>query len=446
MSSVSHQTYSYQNKKPEKERFESKEKFEFEEKFELENKFELELEKKFELELEKKLEDNNNDNELGDDNEDELENDYEIKKKKILELVTNDNSNKVFNPMKHRTQGLTRDLYIKDKVFYWNKLWTSINLLPNDCASSTQIKITTIKDLMIKHIIKQAYINNDFNFNTIPLNFFNLTYNNINNINTNEKKENKKWIAFGKWLGMRNAEKNLDSKKVRNHIRNKWKKIKKELKIKNVNELSDSSKIKPYKSRSLNELKSKGFRLIVEPEYIINSNNQTLIHFNNLNNDNVFIKAIDELTEYYFHTLKNPSYRSKGFWKNFVEHLGVFVKNNSLPYTSSDMASTHNIDHLPCVHKLIHALEPLSNTINQFINDNYSNMYEKLSKLSWGPFAPKPFGVYPIIVINFNTISDYHLDSYDEKNSLCVLVALGDFEGSELCFSQLKIVIQLKLE
>ncbi|CAG8574706.1 2018_t:CDS:2, partial [Racocetra persica] len=40
-----------------------------------------------------------------------------------------------------------------------------------------------------------------------------------------------------------------------------------------------------------------------------------------------------------------------------------------------------------------------------------------------------------MIAINYNTVSDYHWDENDEPNSLCCLVALGDFEGGELCFS-----------
>ena len=71
-------------------------------------------------------------------------------------------------------------------------------------------------------------------------------------------------------------------------------------------------------------------------------------------------------------------------------------------------------------------------------------MYEKLSELKWGPFAPKSFGIFPIIVINFNTISDYHWDEHDEPNSLCCLVTLGDFDGGQLCFPQLQIVIPLR--
>ena len=49
-----------------------------------------------------------------------------------------------------------------------------------------------------------------------------------------------------------------------------------------------------------------------------------------------------------------------------------------------------------------------------------------------------------MIAINFNTISDYHWDEHDEPNSLCCLVALGDFDGGQLCFPQLQIVIPLR--
>lgn len=71
-------------------------------------------------------------------------------------------------------------------------------------------------------------------------------------------------------------------------------------------------------------------------------------------------------------------------------------------------------------------------------------MYEKLSMLKWGSFAPRPFGVFLMIAINYNTICDYHWDKNDEPNSLCCLVALGDFKGGELCFPQLKIIVPLR--
>src|SRR5436305_14524833 len=61
-----------------------------------------------------------------------------------------------------------------------------------------------------------------------------------------------------------------------------------------------------------------------------------------------------------------------------------------------------------------------------------------------GTFRTKKFWNFPMIAINFNTISDYHWDEHDEPNSLCYLVALGDFDSGQLCFPQLQIVIPLK--
>jgi len=49
-----------------------------------------------------------------------------------------------------------------------------------------------------------------------------------------------------------------------------------------------------------------------------------------------------------------------------------------------------------------------------------------------------------MIAINFNILSGFHWDNSDKANCFCVLVALGDYEGGELCFPQLKVVIQLK--
>ena len=57
---------------------------------------------------------------------------------------------------------------------------------------------------------------------------------------------------------------------------------------------------------------------------------------------------------------------------------------------------------------------------------------------------PRAFGIFPTIAINFNAISNYHWDSNDNLDGLCFLVTLGDFEGGELCFPQLQIVIKLK--
>ncbi|CAG8706881.1 52_t:CDS:1, partial [Funneliformis mosseae] len=145
-------------------------------------------------------------------------------------------------------------------------------------------------------------------------------------------------------------------------------------------------------------------------------NNQTLIHLENINNNNIILQATKAVNDYYFHTLDNPSHRSDSFWKDMAEHFGAYRKYTSFPYISADMASSHNINHLECVNKLIIALEPLSNCVNQFVKEHYNNLYTKLSNFSWGPFAPRSFGIFPMIAINFNTISDFHWDKNDEAN------------------------------
>jgi hypothetical protein len=186
------------------------------------------------------------------------------------------------------------------------------------------------------------------------------------------------------------------------------------------------------------------FRRIVKPECITDINGQTLVHLEELNNHNAIMKATKAVDQYYFHTLENPSHRSNGFWSDFAEHFGVYLRSNVLPYTSSDTASTHNTNHQNCVNNLLYDLKPLSDSINKFFQKHYRNLYEKLNKLKWGPFAPRPFGIFPMIAINYNIISAYHWDKNDEPNSLCCLVALGDYEGGELCFPQLEIIIPLR--
>ena len=74
-------------------------------------------------------------------------------------------------------------------------------------------------------------------------------------------------------------------------------------------------------------------------------NGQTLVHLENLNDLSTVMQATNAVNEYYFHTLKHPSHRSKEFWKNFVKHFEAYTLYNTLPYTSLNTASFHNIDH-----------------------------------------------------------------------------------------------------
>src|SRR5215216_6135018 len=46
--------------------------------------------------------------------------------------------------------------------------------------------------------------------------------------------------------------------------------------------------------------------------------------------------------------------------------------------------------------------------------------------------------------INFNTLCGYHIDCHDNKYGFCWLVPLGEWEGEDLIFSQLKVQVKLK--
>src|SRR5581483_336782 len=84
------------------------------------------------------------------------------------------------------------------------------------------------------------------------------------------------------------------------------------------------------------------FRYITKPKCITNQNGQTLIHLEQLNDNNAVTQATNAVNHYYFHTLKHPSHRSKEFWENFIEHFGAYTLYNVLLYTSSNIASSHN--------------------------------------------------------------------------------------------------------
>ena len=77
---------------------------------------------------------------------------------------------------------------------------------------------------------------------------------------------------------------------------------------------------------SLNELKK--FRYIIEGECIVDVNNRTLVHLERLNNYDAVLQVTNVVSNYYSHTLNNPSHRSDDFWKEFVEHFGAYTSYN----------------------------------------------------------------------------------------------------------------------
>jgi len=349
------------------------------------------------------------------------------------------------------------------------KEWISVPLSFSDRISSKENKTQgniSARDLLIETLIKESRSDpccSSLESTEIPEDFFSLVDTDI--INGVEKNDNlhvtdsnkRLWVAFGRWLGLKRPDGPIKRKHVRHHLRLKWSKLRHSLNIRDnkdfhtISNTAVARNTRKEKARLIMSVRN-NFRsldglvqihYISEPECITDTDRRTLIHLENLNDQNAVTKTTNAVNEYYYHTLKHPSHRSDEFWSNFIEHFGAYTLYNPLPYTSSNTASSHNIDHQECVNNLLLNLKPLSDTVNRFLYDNYGEMYMKLRNLSW-PFAPKSFGVFPMIAINFNTISDYHWDEHDEPNSLCCLVALGDFEGGELCFPQLQIIVPLR--
>ncbi|CAG8650049.1 11944_t:CDS:2, partial [Acaulospora colombiana] len=125
--------------------------------------------------------------------------------------------------------------------------------------------------------------------------------------------------------------------------------------------------------------------------------------------------AVDQ---YYQHTLAHPSHQSKQFAKDLIEHFGGFADSNNLPYTTANTASSHCEEHQECVQDLIQGLQPISKAVNKYIKATYPALYSKMKKLDLG--------------------------SNDHRNTLCVVCPLGKFEGGELTFPELKLIIYAK--
>lgn len=160
-----------------------------------------------------------------------------------------------------------------------------------------------------------------------------------------------KLIAFGQWLGMKNPIKRRD---VIHYFKS----------LLNNNNLINNFLQNNSNPNSLDELKE--FEYMVKTKCIVNQNYQTLVHLEKLDNQDTITQAAVAINDYYFHTLDNTSHQNNEFWERFVENFGAFARNNTLPYTSSNIASTHNTNHQKCVNKLILAFKLLSDSINQF--------------------------------------------------------------------------------
>ncbi|CAG8836446.1 5547_t:CDS:1, partial [Racocetra persica] len=292
-------------------------------------------------------------------------------------------------------------------VYYFENMWTSISLCPSDRISSKQIKTQeniSVNDLLVETLIREAKLSNLFEPTEVPLKFLTLVETciirkereaELSTTSTN----NLLWIDFGRWLGFKEP---IKRRHVRRRLKHKWRKLQHALNLRSENSTNmiiesitrrEKTRLIMSARENFQSLKNLvQFRYVVSPECITDLDGQTIIHLEQLDNYDAVIQATNAVDYYYFHTINNPSHRSHEFWANLIEHFGAYALYNILPYTSSNTASSHNSDHQICVNNLLQKLKPLSDSINQFFQDCYKNLYKKLNNLSWGPFAPRPFG------------------------------------------------------
>ncbi|RHZ83994.1 hypothetical protein Glove_86g100 [Diversispora epigaea] len=352
----------------------------------------------------------------------------------------------------HRIQGACNKASLQEKSYYEKYLWKSQSLEPTDKISTRPQNQLHLYYLLAGVLIRECTRNYSLELSNIPSDYLELIISNIiirNDINLNIKT----WDYFRLWYNMQinyHFQKN-HLEKFYNLLKMKWDilledgsfEIDNKLHIKS-SDMIDLAQGKYRSTRLESFTYPKSAHCLVNPGCIVNQNNQTLIHLENIDNTNILLHTTNAVNTYYYHMVNYEKHRSKSFWRDLTEHYGAYRLYTSLPYTSFDSASSHNTDHQLCVDELIRSLVPLSNFVNKFIQDNYNSMYLKLKNLSLGPFAPRSFGIFPMIAINYNIVSNYHWDLSDASNCLCCLIPLGNFQGGDLYFPQLHVRVPLQ--
>ncbi|RHZ50284.1 hypothetical protein Glove_502g38 [Diversispora epigaea] len=329
----------------------------------------------------------------------------------------------------HRIQGACNKASLQEKSYYEKYLWKSQSLEPTDKILTRPQNQLHLYYLLAGVLIRECTRNYSLELSNIPSDYLELIISNIiirNNINLNIKT----WDYFRLWYNMQiNYHFQKDHlEKFYNLLKMKW-----DIFLEDGSFEIDNNFTYP-----------KSAHCLVNPGCIVNQNNQTLIHLENIDDTNILLHTTNAVNTYYYHMVNDEKHRSKSFWRDLTEHYGAYRLYTGLPYTSSDSASSHNTDHQSCVDELIRSLVPLSNFVNKFIQDNYNSMYLKLKNLSLGPFAPRSFGIFPMIAINYNIVSNYHWDLSDASNCLCCLIPLGNFQGGDLYFPQLHVRVPLQ--
>ncbi|CAG8533887.1 9616_t:CDS:2 [Acaulospora morrowiae] len=143
-----------------------------------------------------------------------------------------------------------------------------------------------------------------------------------------------------------------------------------------------------------------GYQHVFNPLCFTNSLGETVVDFFDI--DKILARESETVVDKYCkHMFDNP----RQFKSDLIEHFGYLIKG----------------------------LQPLSRSVNKYLETTYSVLYSKMKKLDLGPNAPKSFGVFPTVSVNFNIICQFYRDLKDHRNS-CVVCPLGKFEGQAVAF------------
>ncbi|CAG8446556.1 10837_t:CDS:10 [Acaulospora colombiana] len=190
-------------------------------------------------------------------------------------------------------------------------------------------------------------------------------------------------------------------------------------------------------------LADQGYQHVFNPQCFANSFGESVVDFFDIGR--ISARESEAVVDRYCkHMFDDPTHQSKQFKSDLIEHFGCFTDSNNMPYTTTNTASSHHKAHQKCVQDLIKGLQPISGSVNKYLETTYPVLYSKMKKLDLGPNVPNSFGVFPTVAVNYNIICQFHRDMKDHRNSLCVVCPLGKFKGGELVFPELKLVVHVK--
>lgn len=386
--------------------------------------------------------------------------------------------------LKHKTQKKTRESTKEETRNYIRSQWVSKDFDAEDLKSvniSQSFVLFNPKSTFIEKLLEERFqrrivktlANNDLSpdsINTnnlisdndylIPIQYLELLESEIfRGADSSDLRSLELWKKFGQWAGF---EKVSDfRKKYRHHCRRLWTKTKHAykqhmeaqktpLELYNIQEVfqrhpKDKLFIANETTKKVaGDVHLDGYQYVYKPWCFKNAIGETMIDFFDLNKPLATKTARVIVDQYYNHTLNNSSHQSDQFTKNLIEHFGCFTDSNNEPYVTTNTASTHCQEHQECVRDLIRGLQPLSDAVNNYLDNTYPALYAKMKELNLGPNVPKSFGVFPTVGINFNSICQFHRDLKDHRNTLCIVCPLGTFEGGHLAFPELKLAVRVK--